>query len=145
MRTGAVLVLALLSGCATTTYAPSPHSDSSGTTAVFIRERAEPTAWNVSVLIDGEKMASIANRSSATFDVKPGKHSFKIDWPALAGQLDLIGDVEFSADEPSYFLITGNYEFTGMAYKAIQYNTTVALIRLSRAEGEQILSELPAR
>jgi hypothetical protein len=145
MNLRAVLLLALLSGCTTTNYAPPPVSGSPSTTAVFIRERAEPLAWNVSVYIDDRKMASIANRSSATFAVPPGKHSFKLDWPALAGQLDLSGDLELLPNETAYFLVAGDFEFTGMTYKAIKYNQSVGLIPLTRAEADRILGELATK
>jgi hypothetical protein len=59
-----VLTIALLSstvvpGCATTTYAPAPKGES-GTSAVFIRQNAEPTARNLFVLIDGTKAARLS-------------------------------------------------------------------------------------
>lgn len=142
----------VLSGCATTTYAPSSPlttdtslSGASATSAVFIRERAEPTAWNVAVIIDDKRMASISNRSFSSFEVQPGKHSIKIDWPALAGQLDLKGDIEFSPNETTYFLITADYTFKGVSAGAIAYNTVVALIPLTRTEAEKILEELGAK
>ena len=141
----AMVAVGLLTGCATTTHAPAAAPDSATSTAVFIRERAEPTAFNVSVQLDGKKMASISNRSFAEFAVKPGKHAFKIDWPALAGQLDLEGEIDFRESEKSYFLITGDFEMAGMSYKAIKYNTTVALIPLAPAEADRILRRISAQ
>jgi hypothetical protein len=149
------LLAVVLTGCATTTYAPSSSPipattntampGASNTSAVFIRERAEPTAWNVAVLIDDHKVASISNRSFSSFVVQPGKHSFKIAWPFLAGQIDLKGNIEFLPSETAYFLITGKYTFTGASAGAIQYNTSVALIPLNRTEAEKILGGLSAK
>jgi hypothetical protein len=151
------LLALVLSGCATTTYAPPtpPISKPDATTAstsvtantsvVFIRERAEPTAWNVSVLIDDKKMASIANKSFSSFEVQPGKHSFKIDWPTLAGQKDLNGDLEFAPNETAYYLITAHYTFTGVSGGAITYNTSVALLPLTQPEAQKILSGIGAK
>ena len=138
-----VILLALASGCATTTYAPVPK-DESGTSAVFIRQHAEPTAWNVAVLIDGTKAASISNSSYSQFSVEPGRHLVAVHWPALSGQVDVAGEVEFPRNQTSFFLLTGKSRLTGTGYHALYFSMSTALVSLHRNEAETLLHEMKA-
>ena len=136
-----VILLALASGCATTTYAPTPKAES-GTSAVFIRQNAEPTAWNVAVLIDGTKAASISNSSYSHFSVEPGRHLVAVHWPALSGQVDVSGEVEFPKDQTSFFLVTGRSRLSGAGYHVLYFSLSTALVPLKKSEAEALLSEM---
>lgn len=144
-----VLTIALLSstvvpGCATTTYAPAPKGES-GTAAVFIRQNAEPTAWNLSVLIDGTKAASISNGSYSRFSVEPGRHMVHVHWPALSSQVDVSGQVDFPKDQTSYFLLTGKSRLTGSGYHALYFSMSTAFVPLTKNEAEPLLQEIKSR
>jgi hypothetical protein len=138
-----IVAFTALASCATTTYAPKTDT---GTTAVFIRLRAEPTAWNVAVTVDGKKAASIGNKSHARFSVTPGIHQVVIDWPSLAGQHDLYKTIDFVAGTTSYFLITADYADFGAATvgagMVMTYNSTVGLVELTEQAGKDFLAAL---
>lgn len=141
-----LLLFASIGGCGTAIYAPEVGGENIST-VTFIRQRAEPTAWNVDVYIDKKKYASIANESFATFLVKPGAHRFEILWPFLAGQVDLDGDLNFDKGKHHYYLITADYTITGSRLVpvmgvAIYYNSSVGLIPLEKSQAEKIIQAI---
>jgi hypothetical protein len=138
-----VMLLALASGCATTTYAPAPNADS-GPSVVFIRQHAEPTAWNVAVLVDGTKAASISNNSYSRFSVEPGRHLVTLHWPALSSQPDASAQVEFPKNQTLYFLVTGSSRLTGTGYHTLIFSSSTALVPIQRTQAEALLDEMKA-
>ena len=104
MTLGAAL---LISGCATKTYAPAAKLSPDETRAVFIRQCAAPSAWNVFVDVDGKRAASIANNAYSIFAVPPGPHEIKIKWPFLSGGVDLAGEEQFQPGRTAYYVIMG--------------------------------------
>src|SRR5450830_1467292 len=61
MKTFLVVCLCLImNACATTVSAPFVVGEDVAT-VTFIREYAPPTAWNLSIQIDGQEYASISN------------------------------------------------------------------------------------
>ena len=106
---GVVIVLVasiFLSGCATLVYLEEkPVSDDYGKVTV-IREYAEPTAFRIKVLVDGELAAVIKNKSYVTFSLPAGDHKLKFDWPATGSDTELEFDFKLNGLEYKYYNIS---------------------------------------
>jgi len=123
----ATILLISLTACATTkpvplgtrTAAPnkaevkSPTSNILSTignsNVVFIRRYAEPTAFPVSVIIEGEKVASLNQRKFTAFVLPQGSYKGKTKWPLISAQKSLKFNFNIEDSSTHFFEILGEY------------------------------------
>ena len=102
VRISLLLLVAFFTGCATRVYLPDEPLSAGVGKVTIIREYAEPTAFACIALLDGEKAATISNRSFATFSASAGKHTLKIDWPKTTSKTEFAANVEIRGFAPQY-------------------------------------------
>jgi len=107
-----------------------------------IRQRAEPTAWNLWIYLNEEKVASVSNNSYVAFAAPAGHQTLVFKWPPLAAQVKLDAPVEFSPGETRYFEVTGRLKATGTGYNVIYVNESIQLVELSPAAGKQLVANM---
>ena len=140
----------LMTGCATTIYAPNIENENAAQ-VYFIRQRAEPLVWNLFVNLDDNKVVSLSNKSYAKFKYSPGKHKFALKWPALAGQTNLAGELEFQPKASHYYLIESYYKFLdvksfpGTSSYSVIFNGIIRLQEINQATAEQIMITMPKK
>jgi len=111
-----VFLVVTLSGCTTMVYnLDMPAGMEKGTVHVY-RMYASPTAWNLNLAIDGEKVASIAQKSTVKFNVAVGERNLSIDWPLLAGGLNIDGNYKILPNQDHYFVIGGDFKINVFIY-----------------------------
>jgi hypothetical protein len=105
-RPASLLTLVVLA-CASSSQLPAHEPGSRETTAYFIRSNQPPVLWNVQIYLDGEKVGSVANRSSVAITAPAGEHQLVFGWPLLAGGRGLQTEFRFKPGATQYFLIGG--------------------------------------
>ena len=130
-----------LAGCATSVSVPD-STDENAARIYVIRQRAEPTAWNLGVSIDGKEVASLSNNSYATFKTPSGEHTVSLTWPFLAGQVGLSGRLNFDAKGSHYYVVASRYDFPGFKNNAMLINKSISLIEITKTEADDILAKM---
>ncbi len=123
-----LILLISLTACATTkpvplgtrTAAPSktdvksPISDISDaigeSNIVFIRRHAEPTAFPVSVIIEGEKVATLNQKQFTAFSLPQGNYYGQTKWGLLSAQAPIYFDLNVEGPDIHYFEILAEYD-----------------------------------
>lgn len=145
-RTTLVAVLCLLgSACASTTSMPLNAPSANETTVYFIRQHAEPSAWNLNVSIDGTKVASVANRSYVAFSAPSGTHALALTWPLLAGGADVSGNVTLAAGQAQYFVMSGRVAVGGHTADGTIVNSSLQVREIAPAAGKALIESLAAK
>ncbi|WP_375773178.1 DUF2846 domain-containing protein [Archangium gephyra] len=134
-----LLLCVLVSGCATSTYFKQNPPNEKEALVYFIRKRAEPTAWQIYVFVDGQQAASLANASYTRFSVPAGRRSIRLEWASfMAGGADIKNtDFDFRGNDSRYFLIEGS-----TSVGAYNYSQTTRLSEISPVHGEMLVREL---
>ncbi len=147
-----LLPCALLVGCASVSYRPLPKPGENAAAVYFIRQRAEPTAWNLWIYLDGEKAASLSNDSYVAVGVPSGPHKILFDWPPLAAKVTLEVPVNIEPQTARYFLVSGRIALSGIssAYRGIimNFDESLQLRELRESLGATMIQEMarpPAR
>jgi len=136
----------ILSACAMTASLPLNPPSETEAVVYLIRERAEPTAWNLGVYLDGTQVASLANNAYVAFSVPVGKKQLLLKWPPLAGKAQLETPVEFKPKQTRYLVVTGQVRLGGVssAYQGttLHWNESLQMIEVPSSIGEQLLGKL---
>jgi hypothetical protein len=131
-----------LSGCASSTnfaqHSPNAHE----ATVYVIREHAEPLAWNMNILVDNKKAASVANHSFVKFSVPAGEHRFGFDWPILAASPTVRANISFKGGETRYFVVSGKSRLTGVYLFVIVTTQSTRVVEVAREDGEKLIQQL---
>ena len=124
---GLILLMSLIA-CATTKPVPlgtrmsapsktdvkSPISDISEaigeSNIVFIRRHAEPTAFPVSVIIEGEKFATLNQKQFTAFSLPQGDYYGQTKWSFLSAQAPVHFDLYVDGPEILFFEILAEYD-----------------------------------
>jgi len=140
------IIAILLSACSTTATLPLNSPSETEAVVYLIRERAEPTAWNLGVYLDGAQVASLANNSYVAFSVPVGKKQLLLKWPPLAGKAQLETPIEFQPKQTRYLVVTGQVRLGGVssAYQGttLHWNESLQMIEVPSSIGEQLLGKL---
>jgi len=83
----------------------TPDQDS-GILVVY-RELVPPVAYTVSVLVNGQRVASLPNDAYTFIRVPPGDHEVRISWPALAMTPGRKTEAAVAAGEHVFVAFTG--------------------------------------
>jgi len=148
IRVAILLIFAApwLAGCASTAYRPLNPPNEQEAIVLIIRQRAEPTAWNLDVTVDGERAAAVSNNSHVKFSVPAGKRTIQFGWPKLAAKVNLERVLEFKGGETRYFLVSGTTRLTGASPvhqgMMLAFTETLQFVELSPSHGEQLLREM---
>ena len=137
-----LIAVVSLSGCASSTYFAQHSPNVNEATVYIIREHAEPIAWNMNILIDKQKAASVANRSFVKFSVPAGDHNVAFDWPILASSLTVRAKIPFKGGETRYFVISGMSRVTGWYLVVIETTQSTRVIEVTKADAEKIMQRL---
>jgi len=134
--------VALLSGCASSTCFAQHSPNANEATVYVIREHAEPIAWNMNILVDKKKAASVANHSFVKFSVPGGQHAFAFDWPILAASPTVRANIAFKGRETRYFVVSGTSRVTVFYVVAIVTTQSTRVVEVTAAEGEKLIQQL---
>jgi hypothetical protein len=135
------LLCFLVSGCATSTYFKQNPPNEKEALVYFIREYAEPTAWNLDILVDGQQAASLSNKSYTSFSVPAGRRAIRLEWASfLAGGAAINTHLAFRGNDSRYFLIKGSTHM-GVSH----YSHLLELRELSPGVGEEFVRRLNTR
>ena len=138
-----VTCLSQLVGCATTVSEQTHASSPTDGKITLIREYAEPAAFNISVSIDDQKVASIKNKSHATFSVSEGSHILKLEWPPLvASEKDFPDRIKMGANEHKYYKISQNVSALDANALTVKATEPLMIKELSAKDAEGIISKL---
>jgi hypothetical protein len=96
--------------------APVATAPAPGANLYFIRVHAEPLLVGVTIHLDGNKIAEIANGNYTAVQLSPGVHKLKTTWPWWSSQLTVEGDLEIKAGEVQYLELTGRSRASGGTY-----------------------------
>jgi hypothetical protein len=135
-----------LAGCGSTTYRPLNPPNNQEAIVVIIRQRAEPTAWNLYVAATFSPSTSLPNNSHARFSLPAGRHTIRFFWPRLAAGVNLEKALEFKGTETRYLLVSGSSRMTGTspAYQGVtlHFAETLRFVELPPSAGEQLLRDM---
>jgi hypothetical protein len=92
-----------------------PRPGENAAAVYFIRQRAEPTAWNLWIYVDGDKAASLSNDSYVAVGVTSGPHKILFEWPPLAAKVTLEVPVNVEPQTTRYFLVSGRIAVAGIS------------------------------
>jgi len=135
-------IVVSLSGCASSTYFAQHSSNSHEATVYVIREHAEPIAWNMNILVDNKKAASVANHSFVRFSVPAGQHRFAFDWPILAASPTVRANISFKGGETRYFVVSGTSRVTGFYVVVLVTTQSTRVVEVTREDGEKLIQQL---
>ena len=141
-----VLIGLFLNGCATKVYMTEYVDDSRYGKITFIREYAEPTAFKLNIFADGQKAASIKNKSYATFSLPVGAHKLKVDWPATASSVEVEIPVTLKGMEHKYFYASqsvdvSNFRASGMGV-AYDVSENLQVIEINPTDAQKVMRKL---
>jgi|GEM_PF-5328180 len=136
------LLCALMSGCATTAYAPNAAEVADAATVYFIRERAEPTAWNLWIYVDEAKLASLADNSHVVVKVKPGKRALALKWPPLAGQKDLKETLSIEPNTTAYYVIAADFSNIRPLGGVLVSDRSMGIAAVTKEEADRVIGQL---
>jgi hypothetical protein len=137
------IVFAFLTGCASTrTYFPlNPPNDGEATVQIF-RESVRPYAFALEIFVDGEKAASLPDRSYAAFSVPAGEHSFLLEWPPgslTPGKLE--AKARFKGRDSRYFVVSEK-DLPGPSTYYVFFSDRLRLFEVSAEYAEQLRPKL---
>ena len=115
------LVMQLLVACAATPKdAPSfnaaraPEPDNKTALVYIYRAFAQPTAYNVKVLVNGQKIADLANEGFTWVMLNEGYYKIDIVWPAISAQADVKFDGNLKGGKTYFYEVKGVSRFDGL-------------------------------
>lgn len=131
----------VLTGCASQSYSPIGTPDPSKAIVHVVRERAEPTAWNMYVDVDGQRVGSLADSSTVAFTATAGERKFLFSWPILAGSVKLEAPITLNAGSTYYFVVSGrlNNRVTGGYGVTIHSTHSLDLFQVPDDVGRQLV------
>lgn len=142
MRLLLALAVACLSACASSSYRPINSNNPTQAAVYIIRQRAEPTAWNLWVYLDKEKVASLSNKSYVAIGASPGEHTLLLDWPPTASSVKLDVPLTLVPGTARYFEVMGRVQMTGMDYKKMHFNESIQFVELAAEAGKSLIDSL---
>ena len=112
----------ILQGCTSTIYVSSNEPNETQALVYFIRQRAEPTMWNLWIYADNNKVASISNNSYVRFNLPIGDRTIRLEWPPLAASVEYENKVVLQPRSTYYFLITGEVgKRSGILFEELKF------------------------
>ena len=132
----------LLSGCASSTYFAQHSPNTRETTVYVVREHAEPIAWNINILVDGKKAASLANKSFVKFSASAGRHHWAFDWPLLAASPSVRADIDLRGGQSHYLVVTGEARVTGVYLFVFVTTQSLHVFEVPQADGEKMIQRI---
>ena len=140
------MVFGLLAGCATNPPAGPAFSDlaqvppKQGLATVYIyREYAEPTAWNSTIHVGSEKVATLGQGEYTWIYAQPGNRKISGKWPLMSGQNDAEIELSFAANEVYFVDLIGISQFSHMSYDTMYFNMGSGLNLVKPTEALQRL------
>ena len=128
-------IFVLITGCSTVSY-QKPSEVLPGYSKIHVyRKYASPTAWSLNFEFDGKKIAKIAQHDNVEFSVPPGKRTFSINWPFLAGGVKVSGVKEIEPNTSYYFFIDGEFE-----HDYVTYTNSIQLREVTKEHWLSVLS-----
>ena len=80
---------------------------------VLVREYAEPTAWPVTLILDGNEIGTLGQKQYRVLNLTPGDHVLKTRWPVISGQVGNELTFTVTEDGPLYIALLGTSEAFG--------------------------------
>jgi len=77
---------------------------------VFIRRYAQPTAFPISVKVNGEKVASLSQRKFTAISLPRGDYDVVAQWPFLAAMLPIEYTISVDGKQIQFFEMTGELD-----------------------------------
>ena len=91
---------------------------------VIYRADAEPTAWPVTIKIDGNSIASLRQGEAIALDLRRAKSMIEYDWPLFSGQEDGMQTVDLAAEDQLFLEIGGSLSATGQTEPSLQFESS---------------------